>query len=77
MNKAWSIVIISIATDFIINAGSSLMAAMTATQTTAFPNKVAITVILIGGLVQAARTLQSALKTMLGLNPDLGGKPQP
>ncbi len=61
MKIAWIILIISALTDFIINAGTSLMSAMVATGNASLPSKAVLILAMIGGLVQMARTLQHAL----------------
>ena len=62
MKVAWVILLISALTDFLINAGTSLMAAMMATGSATMPGKAVVLVIMIGCIVQAARTVQQALK---------------
>jgi hypothetical protein len=60
---AWIILIISALTDLIINAGTSIMAAMMATGNASLPTKAVWILAAVGGLVQMARTIQQALKT--------------
>jgi hypothetical protein len=50
-------------TDFVINAGTSLMAAMVATGSAALPSKAVMILAVIGGSVQMSRTVQQALKS--------------
>ena len=63
MRTAWAILLISAFTDFIINAGTSITAAMVATGSAALPDKAVIILAAIGGVVAASRTIQQALKT--------------
>ncbi len=62
MKQAWAILLISAITDLIITAGTSLTAAMMATGMAQIPNKATVVVILAGGAVSMARTIQQALK---------------
>lgn len=63
MKIAWTILIISALTDFLITVGTSLSTAMVATGSAAMPNKAVVMLSLIGGIVAAARTIQQTLKT--------------
>jgi len=60
---AWIVLLISALTDFVINTGTALSAAMMATGTAAIPNQDVILLAIVGGCIQAARTIQQALKT--------------
>lgn len=62
MKLAWIVLIISALTDFVINTGTSLMAAMVATGKAQMPAKAVVVLAIIGGAVQLARTFQQALK---------------
>ncbi len=62
MRMAWVILIVSALTDFVINAGTALTAAMLASGVAQIPNKAVILVVVIGGIVSMARTIQQALK---------------
>ena len=62
MKIAWIIVLISAFTDFVITMGTGLSAAMVATDSAAMPSGASVLLCVIGGLVQAARTVQQALK---------------
>lgn len=59
---AWLILLISAFTDFVINTGSSIMAAMMATGNAVMPARAVVILAVIGGLVQMSRTVQQALK---------------
>jgi hypothetical protein len=62
MGREWLALTITAITDFIINAGTALTAAMVATGDAQMPN-VAVTVLaIISGIVAGARTVQQALK---------------
>lgn len=63
MKTAWIVLMISAVTDFIITAGTGLTTAMVATGSTSMPNKATVLLMLIGGLIAMARTIQQALKT--------------
>ncbi len=63
MKAAWIILLISAVTDFVINTGSSLMAAMVATGSAVMPMKAVVVLAVVGGLVQMSRTIQQALKS--------------
>jgi hypothetical protein len=54
--------LISALTDGVITAGSALIAAMIGSGVAAMPSKAVWIVCLVGGVVQAARTIQQALK---------------
>jgi len=73
MKVAWAVLLISALTDFLINSGTSLMAAMMATGSAAMPSSAVILVVLIGGVVQAARTIQQALKVTPEISAALRG----
>lgn len=62
MKVAWAILIISALTDFIINAGGALVAAMVATGSAVMPSNAVLLLALISGVVSASRTIQQALK---------------
>lgn len=62
MKIAWIVLIISALTDFVINTGTSVMAAMMATGNAVMPARAVIFLAVIGGLVQFSRTIQQALK---------------
>lgn len=62
MKSAWIILIISAFTDFIINAGTSLMAAMVATGSASIPSRAVLLLAILGGVVSMSRTIQQALK---------------
>jgi hypothetical protein len=73
---AWLILLISAATDFIINAGTSVMSAMVATGSATIPSKAVLVLAIVGGFVQMARTIQQALKAETkNANPTLLSKP--
>lgn len=63
MKTAWSVLLVSALTDFLILTGTSLSAAMVATGTAAMPNKAVVMLSLIGGVMAFSRTIQQALKT--------------
>lgn len=62
MTNAWTILLISAFTDFVITSGTAIGTAMVATQEIQMPSEPVILMALIGGIVQAARTIQQALK---------------
>jgi hypothetical protein len=62
MKIAWTILIISAFTDFIITGGTALGTAMVATKDASMPSAPAMLLAGIGGIVAAARTIQQALK---------------
>lgn len=62
MKVAWVVLIISAMTDFVINAGTALSSAMVATGMAEIPNRAVIMLAIVGGCIQAARTIQQALK---------------
>ena len=62
MRIAWTILLISAFTDFLITGGTALMTTMMATKEAAMPNAAAMLVAGIGGLIASARTIQQALK---------------
>jgi len=62
LKMAWLVLIVSAVTDFIINAGTALTAAMLASGVAQIPNRAVILVVVIGGVVSMARTIQQALK---------------
>lgn len=63
MKVAWIVLLINGFTDFVINTGSSLMAAMVATGNAVMPARAVVVLAVIGGLVQMSRTIQQALKS--------------
>lgn len=77
MKLEWLILIVSALTDFVINAGTSLMAAMVATGSASMPSKAVIILSVVGGLVAMSRTIQSALKTSPATTAVLRGDPPP
>jgi hypothetical protein len=60
---AWVVLIISALTDFVITAGTAFSSAMVATGQAQIPNQAVILLAIVGGCIQAARTIQQALKT--------------
>lgn len=62
MRTAWIVLLISALTDFVINAGTSVMAAMVATGAASVPSKAVLLLSVLGGLVSMSRTIQQALK---------------
>lgn len=73
MKIAWIILLISALTDFVINTGTSLMAAMVATGSATVPTRAVLILAFVGGLVQMSRTIQQALKaTQSGAEALLG-----
>lgn len=62
MNIAWTIVLISALTDFIITAGTALTTAMVAAGDAELPSMAVLIVSGLGGLIAFARTVQQALK---------------
>lgn len=63
MRVAWTILLISALTDFIITMATGLTAAMLTTGTAMMPSKATWLVCMLGGAMQAARTIQGALKS--------------
>lgn len=57
---AWVTLLLSAFTDSVITAGTALMAVMT--DSGSMPNQVSIVVIVAGGIVAMARTINQALK---------------
>lgn len=62
MKIAWTVLLISSMTDFVITLGTGLTTAMLATGAAAMPTKAVWLVCVLAGSVQAARTIQQALK---------------
>jgi Flp pilus assembly pilin Flp len=62
MKIAWTILLVSAMTDFVITVGTALSSAMLATGDAALPSISVIALAVIGGVVAAARTVQQALK---------------
>lgn len=62
MKIAWLIVTVSALTDFVITVATGIMAVMQATGATEMPSRSTWLVCVLGGSVQAARTVQQALK---------------
>lgn len=60
---AWTVLIISAVTDFIITTATALGTAMMATGAAAIPNDAVIVVALLGGLASGARTIQQKLNS--------------
>ena len=77
MKKAWTVLIISSLTDFVINAGTGLGTAMVATGKAEIPSNAVLLLCLMGGLVQAARTIQQALKSTPETSAALSGEKIP
>lgn len=75
MKTAWTVLIISAFTDFIITAGTALMTAMVSMGTTEMPSSPVILITVVGGVVQAARTIQQALKSTPETSAALKGSP--
>src|SRR5262245_48447314 len=65
MKIAWTVLLITAFTDFIIASGTGLTTAMVESRTVGLPSANAIILSIVGGLVVAARTVQQALKTEL------------
>jgi hypothetical protein len=59
---AWVVLGISAITDGVITGGTALMSAMVAGGNTGMPTKAVIVLACVGAMVQAARTVQQALK---------------
>ena len=62
MKVAWTILLISAFTDFVVTVGTSLGTAMVATGSAQMPSNAVLLLSVIGGMVAAARTVQQALK---------------
>ncbi len=62
MNKAWVILFVSAATDFIIAAGTALTAAMVAKGDAMLPSYPVLILSIVGGLIAFARTVQQSLR---------------
>ena len=62
MKTAWTILLISALTDFFITAATDLTTAMVATGSAEMPSQATIVLVLLGGGIQAGRTIQQALK---------------
>jgi nucleoside phosphorylase len=74
---AWTILLISALTDFVINAGTALTAAMLATGSAQIPSDAVLILSAIGGAISAARTIQQALKSTGVTVAALHGDPPP
>jgi len=77
MKTAWTILLITALTDFIINAGTALTAAMMAADKAQIPNWPVLIIALIGGMVAAARRVQQALKASVETTALLTNTPAP
>lgn len=73
MKIAWTILLISAFTDFVITVATGVTAVMTATGSAEMPSDAAWLVCALGGAVQAARTIQQALKTSPEVSAALKG----
>lgn len=62
MKTAWFILLISAFTDFVIVAGTSLTTAMLASGKAEIPTPAILIVVMVGGLIAMARTIQQAIK---------------
>ncbi len=62
MKTEWLILIVSAMTDAIINAGTSLTAAMLATGSATLPSHAVLILSIVGGCVSAARTIQQGIR---------------
>ena len=69
----WIILLVSVATDFVITVGTALGTTM-AESKTGLPSYSAFLAAFIGGIVVASRTVQGGLKAML---TRLYGQPKP
>lgn len=75
MRFAWYVLLVSAATDFIINAGTGIVSAMMATGSAAMPNKAVWILCFITGLISASRTIQQALHVTPEIAASLKGDP--
>ena len=67
--QQWLILLVSAMTDFIINAGTALTAAMVVQGNAMLPTWPVLLLAGIGGLVSASRTVQQALKASEAATP--------
>ncbi len=63
MTKGTTILLVSAGTDFVINFGTALTAAMVAQGEAVLPSVPVLILSALGGLVAFARTIQQALKS--------------
>lgn len=74
MKTAWTILLISAFTDFVITVGTALTSAMVATGSPQMPSDAVLALAFIGGATAAARTIQQALKATAETAAALTGK---
>jgi hypothetical protein len=77
MKIAWTILIISALTDFMISFGTALSAAMVVNQAVGMPGAPAILISALGGMIVASRTVQQALKATPVFTANLKGEDPP
>ncbi len=73
MKSAWTILLISALTDFIITAATAITSAMVASESATMPGTPIILLAVLGGVVSAARTIQQALKATPEMTATLKG----
>src|SRR5438309_1950744 len=77
MKVAWTILLISVVTDFVIAFGTALSAAMVVNQVVGMPSTPAVLISALGGLMVASRTIQQALKSTPIFTANLMGDDAP
>lgn len=77
MKVAWTILIITALTDFLISFGTALSAAMVVNQVVGMPGAPAVLISALGGVIVASRTIQQALKTTPIFTASLKGEEPP
>lgn len=75
MKVAWTVLIISAFTDFVITGGGMLMSSLVTMATPDWPPRYVFLMSFIGGFIAAARTVQQALKLTPEAQAALKGAP--
>jgi len=77
MKTAWIILLVSALTDFFITAATGVATGMAMGAKVGFPTPPVLVLAIIGGGIQAARTIQQALKSTPGFVAELKGQDAP